>query len=78
MANADTLGVTEYWDTFDYLALKADQKRAKQANRDSQDPHTPISKYVNPETAFCIRQFKSPRAQHDDARGRASTAGAML
>jgi hypothetical protein len=46
----------------DYLALKANKKRLKQANRDGEPRHTPISKFVNPETAFAIRQFKSPRS----------------
>jgi len=57
----DALGVARYWSTTDYLGLKADQQHEK-AKRDGETPHTPISRYVNPETGFMINQFKSPRA----------------
>lgn len=62
---ADTLGVTDYWDTVDYLGLKHDEKAVKAQNRTSNASETPGSKYVNGETGYIIAQFKSPRAQHE-------------
>jgi len=60
--SSDTLGVSEYWDTDDYLTMKLDKQHAKEVQRDGEAEYTPISKYANAETARFISYFKSPRS----------------